>query len=105
NELRKIGARNSRKRSSPSRSSPRKYAASMSMQEGNTIILRCHSGERGNEIAAAPFDLPGKLEFDKDAPHLPRWSVRQARKFVNRNRRRSQKLGHAGGDIGRRPYG
>jgi hypothetical protein len=58
--------------------------------------------QRGNEIAPGPFDSAGKFEFQKDSSHLPRRSIRQARKFIDRDRRWLQKLGDTGRIIGLR---
>jgi hypothetical protein len=62
------------------------------------LILRdnrrgAKGGQRGNEIATVPFDLPSKLQGEQSRPHLPGRSFRQAGKFVHRHRHRSQKGG------------
>ena len=61
-------------------------------------------GQRRNEIAAMPFDLPGKLQSEQSRPHLPGWDFCHAGKFVDLDRHRSQKLDQAPLDV-LRPYG
>jgi hypothetical protein len=104
NERRKTGARNLRERGfvySPL-SLHKKYA--LARAAALSVARAVWAG--GNEIAALPFDLPGKLEAGKDGPDLARGDFRQPRKIIDRYRSWPQEPGNSRRDIaGRRPGG
>jgi len=76
-------------------------------QQSFVVIIGTRPGCRQgrNEIAAVPFDPPGKLQSEQDRPHLSRRRLRRAGKFVNRNRHRPQKRDEAPLDVVLRPPG